>query len=53
MKSGSLIVMGFLVVGVWYSVGYIQGSEVNSLRLDVMYKEGVRDGEKATAKTEA
>lgn len=44
--TGNMIVMGFLVVGLWYAIGYVQGSELHKWELDSMYEEGVKDGEK-------
>lgn len=44
-----MIIMGFLVVGVWYAVGYIQGYDTSYTR---GFEEGrARAEEEANAKT--
>lgn len=40
-NNSSLIVMGFLVVGLWYGIGYVQGADSTAI---LSYSEGFDDG---------
>lgn len=46
--NGSLVVMGFLVVGIWYGIGYVQGQDSAQLatvdELQREYEKGYNNG---------
>lgn len=47
-NNSSLIIMGFLVVGLWYGIGYVQGADSTALAdvnlLTKQYDAGFADG---------
>lgn len=50
MKSGSLIIGGFIAVGLWYLVGYLQGLEsAQDEAYHAGYKAGLSDRTERTS----